>query len=105
MKEAYDLAVVAHGGQRRVSGEPYVIHPIETAFILIDLGMDTECICAGLLHDVVEDTPVTLDEIRKRFGHDVALLVDGVTKITRLPLFTKDPKINKIFIFSLPRVD
>ena len=63
VKEAYDLAVAAHGGQRRVSGEPYVIHPIETAFILIDLGMDTECICAGLLHDVVEDTPVTLDEI------------------------------------------
>ena len=90
VKEAYDLAVQAHGEQRRVSGEPYIIHPIEVAFILIDLGMDTECICAGLLHDVVEDTQVSLDEIRKRFGHDVALLVDGVTKITRLPLFTKE---------------
>lgn len=90
VKEAYDLAVAAHGDQRRVSGEPYIMHPIEVAFILIDLGMDTECICAGLLHDVVEDTEISLSEIKKRFGADVALLVDGVTKITRLPLFTKE---------------
>lgn len=90
VKRAYDLAVASHEGQFRVSGDPYVSHPIEVAFILIDLGMDTDSVCAGLLHDVVEDTPVTLEEIRRQFGGDVALLVDGVTKLGKVPLTTKE---------------
>ena len=60
IKEAYDLAVQAHEGQKRISGEPYIIHPIEVAGILAELGMDSDCICAGLLHDVVEYTAVTV---------------------------------------------
>lgn len=87
---AYDLAVRAHEGQFRVSGEPYVIHPIEVAIILVDLGMDTDTIAAGLLHDVVEDTSYTLDQISKQFGAEVAALVDGVTKLGKVPLTTKE---------------
>ncbi len=90
IKEAYDLAVQAHEGQKRISGEPYIIHPIEVACILAELGMDSDCICAGLLHDVVEDTDVTVEQVKKQFGADVALMVDGVTKLGQLPLFTKE---------------
>lgn len=90
VEQAYDIAEKAHAEQRRASGEPYIIHPIEVAFILVDLGMDTDCICAGLLHDVVEDTDITLDEVKKRFGADVANLVDGVTKLGKVPLSTKE---------------
>ena len=79
--EAYQYASKAHEGQMRQSGDPYITHPIAVAQILVELGMDTETICAGLLHDVVEDTASTLDEIKKRFGADVALMVDGVTKL------------------------
>ena len=80
--QAYEYADKAHEGQMRQSGEPYITHPIAVARILVELGMDTETICAGLLHDVVEDTASTLDEIKKMFGADVALMVDGVTKLT-----------------------
>ena len=90
IKEAYDLAVQAHEGQKRISGEPYIIHPIEVACILAELGIDSDCICAGLLHDVVEDTDVTVEQVKKQFGADVALMVDGVTKLGQLPLFTKE---------------
>ena len=90
IKEAYDLAVRAHEGQQRISGEPYIIHPIEVSRILAELGMDSDCICAGLLHDVVEDTDVTTEQLKKQFGADVALMVDGVTKLGQLPLFTKE---------------
>ena len=90
IKEAYDMAVQAHEGQKRISGEPYIIHPIEVACILAELGMDSDCICAGLLHDVVEDTDVTVEQVKKQFGADVALMVDGVTKLGQLPLFTKE---------------
>ena len=90
IKEAYDLAVRAHEGQKRISGEPYIIHPIEVSRILAELGMDSDCICAGLLHDVVEDTDVTTEQLKKQFGADVALMVDGVTKLGQLPLFTKE---------------
>ena len=82
--EAYQYASKAHEGQMRQSGDPYITHPIAVAQILVELGMDTETICAGLLHDVVEDTASTLDEIKKRFGADVALMVDGVTKLTKI---------------------
>ncbi len=86
---AYEFAEHAHGDQKRSSGEPYIIHPLSVAEILVDLGMDTDTICVGLLHDVVEDTEYTLDDIRSRFGQDVAMLVDGVTKLSRVPVFDK----------------
>ena len=87
---AYQLAEKAHADQKRSSGEPYIIHPLAVADILLDLGMDTDTICVGLLHDVVEDTNYTLDDIRKKFGQDVAMLVDGVTKLNRIPIFDKE---------------
>ena len=84
IEKAYKLAVEAHGDQRRKSGEPYIIHPLWVAIILADLEMDKETIAAGMLHDVVEDTKFTEEDIRKEFGEEVALLVDGVTKLGRL---------------------
>lgn len=81
---AYDLANAAHKGQCRVSGEPYISHPIAVAMILADLGMDDECIQAALLHDVVEDTEIPLEQISRQFGSDVALLVNGVTKLGQI---------------------
>ncbi|MDY5056147.1 MAG: RelA/SpoT family protein, partial [Bullifex sp.] len=73
-----------HGDQKRKSGEPYIIHPLAVGSILIQLGMDADTICAGLLHDVVEDTPCTLEDLERDFGHEVAVMVDGVTKISKL---------------------
>lgn len=81
IREAFDFAAKAHDGQMRKSGEPYICHPVEVAKILIDYGADDCSIIAALLHDTVEDTDVTLDIIRKQFGDEVALLVDGVTKL------------------------
>ena len=88
--DAYALAKEAHAGQMRRSGDPYVTHPVEVACILIDLGLDTDSVIGGLLHDVVEDTPVTLEQIRKRFGPDVVLLVDGVTKLGKIPYSSRE---------------
>lgn len=90
IQRAYELAKKYHNGQVRDSGEPYITHPIAVAFILLDLGMDTDTICAALLHDVVEDTSCTLDELKKRFGDDVAMLVNGVTKLKKIPLATRE---------------
>jgi guanosine-3',5'-bis(diphosphate) 3'-pyrophosphohydrolase len=81
---AFEFASEAHLGQKRATGEPYIIHPVAAAEILIDLELDEETIAAALLHDVVEDTDVTLDELRERFGPGIADLVDGVTKLSRL---------------------
>ncbi len=89
---AYRLAEKAHGGQQRQSGEPYISHPLAVAEILVGLGMDSDCICAALLHDVVEDTDITLEVLQKKFGHDVALMVDGVTKIKKLSFASKEDK-------------
>ena len=86
IEKAYNLAREAHQGQVRKSGEPYIIHPLCVAIILADLELDKETIVAGLLHDVVEDTVMTVEEIEKEFGSDVALLVDGVTKLLHLHL-------------------
>lgn len=83
IKEAYELAYSAHENQRRKSGEPYIIHPLYVAIILADLQMDKETIIAGLLHDVVEDTAITKEDIENKFGPDVAKLVAGVTKVTK----------------------
>lgn len=87
---AYEFAAKAHEGQTRSSGQAYIIHPLAVAYTLLELGMDTDTICAALLHDVVEDTPATLDDLKKRFGQDVAMLVDGVTKLGKMPVFTKE---------------
>lgn len=84
VKKAYDFAAYVHREQKRSSGEPYVMHPIQVAGILADLKMDPETVAAGFLHDVVEDTPVTLGDIEELFGHDVAVIVDGVTKLTKI---------------------
>ena len=84
IERAYTLAEQAHGGQRRRSGEPYICHPLSVAQILVELGMDSESIAAALMHDVAEDTPVTIAEIKQKFGPEVALLVDGVTKLTQI---------------------
>ena len=84
IEKAYHTADQAHQNVRRRSGEPYICHPLAVARLVLDLGMDSESIAAALLHDVVEDTPITVDEIKSSFGADVALLVDGVTKLTKI---------------------
>ncbi|WP_313075031.1 RelA/SpoT family protein [Lacrimispora sp.] len=84
IKKAYQIAHDAHKDQKRKSGEPYIIHPLCVAIILADLEMDKETIAAGILHDVVEDTVMSLDELKAEFGEEVALLVDGVTKLTQI---------------------
>ena len=84
IEKAYNMAREAHKEQKRKSGEPYIIHPLCTAIILADLELDKESIVAGLLHDVMEDTSVTKEQITKEFSEEVADLVDGVTKITKL---------------------
>ena len=90
IERAYQVADKAHGGQVRKSGDPYISHPLSVAIILVGMGMDTDCICAALLHDVVEDTAVSLDDLRRSFGEDVAIMVSGVTKLTNMPLSTKE---------------
>lgn len=87
---AYEFADKSHEGQVRTSGSAYITHPLAVSYILLELGMDTDTICAAMLHDVVEDTAATLEDIKKRFGQDVATLVDGVTKLGKIPLFTKE---------------
>ncbi len=84
IEKAYKIAFEAHQDQKRKSGEPYIIHPICVAIILAELELDKETIVSGILHDVVEDTVMTLDEVSREFGAEVALLVDGVTKLTQL---------------------
>ncbi len=91
IEKAYRYAAKAHEGQKRKSGEPYIIHPLYVAIILADLEMDQETIAAGLLHDVVEDTIYTKEEIEQEFGPDVALLVDGVTKLQKIKLSADYP--------------
>jgi len=82
---AYRFAEEWHGRQMRESGEPFINHPVTVASLLVDLGLDTESLCAALLHDVVEDTGATLPEVRSKFGPEIALLVDGVTKLGQIP--------------------
>lgn len=89
IRRAYEYASEAHKNQTRLSGEPYIIHPLEIGIILANLKMDTTTIAAALLHDVVEDTPVSLEIVREKFGEEIALLVDGVTKISSLKKKTR----------------
>ncbi len=99
---AIDVAAEGHRGQYRKSGEEYICHPLNVAIILVELGMDTETIIAGLLHDVVEDTSMDEAEVAGEFGKDVALLVDGVTKITKIDFFSKEEQqaenVRKMFM-------
>lgn len=88
--KAYETAAKAHKNQFRQSGEPYIVHPLAVSYILLELGMDTDSICAALLHDVVEDTASTLSDIRKKFDDEVADLVDGLTKLGKIPLFSQE---------------
>lgn len=88
--EAFELADTAHADQKRVSGEPYIMHPLAVAQIIADLQMDSEGIMAALLHDVVEDTEYTLEDITMLFGEEVAFLVDGVTKLGKIDYKTKE---------------
>ena len=90
IRSAYSFAEKCHGDQRRVSGIPYILHPTSVACIVAELGMDTDTICGALLHDTVEDTYVTLEEVGRRFGADVAKLIDGVTKISKIPYSSRE---------------
>jgi GTP pyrophosphokinase len=89
IRKAFDLAHASHGDQKRKSGEPYIVHPVEVVRILLRMNLDLPSIVAGLLHDTVEDTVLTLDEIRKEFGEETAFLVDGVTKLSKLSFHSK----------------
>jgi guanosine-3',5'-bis(diphosphate) 3'-pyrophosphohydrolase len=92
LEKAYRLAAEAHKDQLRESGEPYVVHPLQVTLILTDMQMDMVCLVTGLLHDTVEDTKVSLDQIRKEFGEEVARCVDGVTKLSKLHLYSREER-------------
>lgn len=102
IRRAYEFAKNAHSGQHRVSGELFIFHPLEVAIILADLELDIATIAAGLLHDVVEDTQYTVEDIEKNFGPEIALLVDGVTKLGKLEYRTKEEQqaenLRKMFL-------
>ncbi|NLA05285.1 MAG: bifunctional (p)ppGpp synthetase/guanosine-3',5'-bis(diphosphate) 3'-pyrophosphohydrolase [Firmicutes bacterium] len=102
VEKAYALAFQAHRGQRRESGESFITHPLGVATILAELGLDLTTVIAGLLHDVVEDTAVTLEEIKEAFGEETAALVDGVTKLSRLDFASREEQqaetLRKMFI-------
>ncbi|MEE1281968.1 MAG: HD domain-containing protein, partial [Acutalibacteraceae bacterium] len=100
--KAYELANEAHGDQRRVSGVPYILHPTSVACILVELGMDTETVVAALLHDVVEDTDITIEDIIRDYGKEIAHLIDGVTKLKKIPYTNREIRqaenVRKMFI-------
>src|SRR5262245_5923029 len=87
LDNAYAFAAHFHREQKRDSGEPYMIHPLQVTHILADMKLDLTCLAAGLLHDVVEDTPTTNEDLKKQFGDDVARIVDGVTKLAKLNFY------------------
>ena len=102
VEKAYKFAQKAHEGQLRESGEPYIIHPLEVAYMLANLELDCTSIIAGLLHDIVEDTVCTFEQIKNEFGEEVALIVDGVTKLGKIPYTTKEEQqaenLRKMFL-------
>lgn len=102
LDKAYEIAKGAHEGQKRESGEEYISHPLEVAHILADLELDCPTIIAGLLHDTVEDTSCTFDQIKEQFGEEIANLVDGVTKLDKIPYTTKEEQqaenLRKMFL-------
>ena len=90
IRRAWEFCLEHHKGQKRASGEPYVIHPLEVALVLAEMKMDSTAIAAGLLHDAVEDTPVTTDEIYEKFGEQVAHIVEGVTKLDKIQFANRE---------------
>ena len=102
LEKAYQLSKTAHDGQQRVSGEPFIIHPVEVALIIADLELDCTSIVAGLLHDTIEDTTFTYEELKIHFGEEIANLVDGVTKLGKIPYTTKEEQqvenLRKMFL-------
>ncbi|MGH9684957.1 MAG: RelA/SpoT family protein [Candidatus Acidiferrales bacterium] len=92
LRRAYDFAAKQHHSQTRLSGEPYLSHPVEVAHLLADMKLDVTALCAALLHDVVEDTKIPIEQIDERFGADVARLVEGTTKISRLDLLAPEAR-------------
>src|SRR4030081_3649362 len=90
IKNAYDFSLKHHEGQSRASGEPYLVHPLEVALVLAEMKMDPVAVAAGLPHDSVEDTPVTIVDIRKDFGEQVAHIVEGVTKISKIDFHSRE---------------
>ena len=90
IRDAADFGAEAHQGQKRLSGEPYIAHPLAAAQLLADLHLDADTIIGAILHDVIEDTPVAKDEIARRFGHDVAEIVDGVTKLDQIKFKSRE---------------
>ncbi|CCJ34682.1 RelA/SpoT family protein [Caloramator australicus] len=102
IKKAYNVAEKAHEGQLRESGDPYILHPVEVAIILVEMGLDTDAICAALLHDVVEDTHLSYEDVKREFNESIADLVDGVTKLGKIEYKSKEEQqaenIRKVLI-------
>src|SRR4029450_8194154 len=92
LRRAYVFSALEHKGQVRHSGEPYLVHPLEVADILADMKLDTVCVSAGLLHDVVEDTLTTIERLRETFGEGGAHIVEGVTKISAIPFSSSEER-------------
>src|SRR5690348_14391194 len=92
IRRAYDFSLRHHDGQTRASGEPYLIHPLEVAIVLADLKLDSTAIAAGLLHDAIEDTPVTHEDVRRAFGDQVVHIVEGVTKIDKIDFASREER-------------
>ena len=92
LQRAYRFSEASHQGQQRASGEPYLSHPLEVAHLLVGFRMDVTTVTAGLLHDVLEDTETTKDDLRREFGQEIAELVDGVTKIGKLARSSREEK-------------
>src|SRR5947199_248584 len=95
VRKAYEFSQKHHSGQQRASGEPYLVHPLEVALVLSEMKMDAVAVAAGLLHDSVEDTSVTIVDIRKEFGEQVAHIVEGVTKISKIDFSTQEEQRKK----------
>jgi len=102
LEKAYMMSKAAHEGQLRVSGEPFIVHPLEVAIILADLELDCKSIIAGILHDTIEYTTCTMEQLKENFGEEIAALVDGVTKLGQIPYTTKEEQqaenLRKMFL-------
>src|SRR5207247_6563575 len=92
LARAYESSAASHRGQQRASGEPYLSHPLEVATLLVNFKMDVTTVTAGLLHDVLEDTKATKDDLEREFGAEIAELVDGVTKIGKLAFSSREER-------------
>src|SRR5215469_18984627 len=92
IRKAYDFSLTHHAGQTRASGEPYLIHPLEVSLVLADMKLDSTAIAAGLLHDAIEDTPVTDSDVGREFGDHVLQIVRGVTKIDKIDFASREER-------------